>query len=392
MLLQGEEGGGLPSRIDSCVYCWSPAPHTGPHMTENSFAFRLKELLELNKLTLQVVGTALGISRTSVHKWTRGGEIDYDNLRKLADFLKVNWIWLRYGEEALRDLQGAESVELPMTDLRRRYTTEIMESEERMKLAQEGARIVTWEWNLVSDEVTYSPNVEEVYGWSVHTNEEFWSHLAQDDVLAMQAMYDRAINEGSGCEFDFRIFQPDGSLRRISSRATAVKDAVGRTVKMVGISMDNTVRMQIEDELRDSEERFRAIFELAWGALAYIGLDGGWQRVNGSVCELLGYSADELYAMTFQSLTHPDDLPKNLELLGQLMSGQIDRYVLEKRLRRNDGSYLWVRVRTSLQRRPQDGVPDHLISVFEDISAECVERERLQARIAELEARLTERA
>ncbi|KAB0489151.1 helix-turn-helix domain-containing protein [Pseudomonas vancouverensis] len=361
-------------------------------MTENSFAFRLKELLELNKLTLQVVGTALGISRTSVHKWTRGGEIDYDNLRKLADFLKVNWIWLRYGEEALRDLQGAESVELPMTDLRRRYTTEIMESEERMKLAQEGARIVTWEWNLVSDEVTYSPNVEEVYGWSVHTNEEFWSHLAQDDVLAMQAMYDRAINEGSGCEFDFRIFQPDGSLRRISSRATAVKDAVGRTVKMVGISMDNTVRMQIEDELRDSEERFRAIFELAWGALAYIGLDGGWQRVNGSVCELLGYSADELYAMTFQSLTHPDDLPKNLELLGQLMSGQIDRYVLEKRLRRNDGSYLWVRVRTSLQRRPQDGVPDHLISVFEDISAECVERERLQARIAELEARLTERA
>ncbi|WP_160109373.1 helix-turn-helix domain-containing protein [Pseudomonas izuensis] len=361
-------------------------------MTENSFAFRLKELLELNKLTLQVVGTALGISRTSVHKWTRGGEIDYDNLRKLADFLKVNWIWLRYGEEALRDVQGAATVELPMTDLRRRYTTQIMESEERMKLAQEGARIVTWEWNLISDELTYSPNVEAVYGWPVHSNEEFWRHLPPEDVAAMQAMYQRAINEGSGCEFDFRIFQPDGEMRWISSRATAVRDAVGRTVKIVGISMDNTPRMIIEEELRNSEERFRAIFELTWGALAYIGLDGGWQRVNGSLCELLGYSADELYGMTFQALTHPDDLPNNLQLLDQLLAGHIERYVVEKRLRRRDGSYLWVRARTSLQRQPQSGLPDHLISVFEDISAECVERERLQARIVELEARLTERA
>ncbi|BCX67496.1 PAS domain-containing protein [Pseudomonas izuensis] len=361
-------------------------------MTENSFAFRLKELLELNKLTLQVVGTALGISRTSVHKWTRGGEIDYDNLRKLADFLKVNWIWLRYGEEALRDVQGAATVELPMTDLRRRYTTQIMESEERMKLAQEGARIVTWEWNLISDELTYSPNVETVYGWPVHSNEDFWRHLPPEDVAAMQAMYQRAINEGSGCEFDFRIFQPNGEMRWISSRATAVRDAVGRTVKIVGISMDNTPRMIIEEELRISEERFRAIFELTWGALAYIGLDGGWQRVNGSLCELLGYSADELYGMTFQALTHPDDLPNNLQLLDQLLAGHIERYVVEKRLRRRDGSYLWVRARTSLQRQPQSGLPDHLISVFEDISAECVERERLQARIVELEARLTERA
>ncbi|WP_207885223.1 helix-turn-helix transcriptional regulator [Pseudomonas sp. 30_B] len=361
-------------------------------MQENSFAFRLKELLELHKLTLQAVGTALGISRTAVHKWTKGGEIDYDNLRKLADFLKVNWIWLRYGEEALRDVQQAEPIELPMTDLRRRYTAEIMESEARMKLAQEGARIVTWEWNLITDEVTYSPNVEAVYGWPVTSNKDFWRHLPPEDVAAMQAMYDRGIAEGGTCECDFRIFQPDGSLRWIASRATVVQDAVGRPVKMVGISMDNTARMITEEALRNSEERFRAIFELTWGALAYIGLDGGWQRVNGSLCELLGYSPLELYAMTFQELTHPDDLGKNLELLRQLLAGRFDRYVVEKRVRRRDGEYVWVRVRTSLQRRRQDGMPDHLISVFEDISAERAERERLQARIAELEALLAERA
>ncbi|MFC4523726.1 helix-turn-helix domain-containing protein [Cupriavidus pinatubonensis] len=73
-------------------------------MTEDSFAFRLKELLEHKKLTLQTVANALDVSRPAVHKWTKGGEIDYEKLRKLAAFLGVNLIWLRYGEQARQDL------------------------------------------------------------------------------------------------------------------------------------------------------------------------------------------------------------------------------------------------------------------------------------------------
>jgi len=360
-------------------------------MMENSFAFRLKELLEHNKLTLQAVGTALGISRTAVHKWTKGGEIDYDNLRKLADFLRVNWIWLRYGQEALGSVQQAEPVDLPMTDLRRRYTAEIMESEARMKLAQEAARIVTWEWNLISDGLTYSSNVEDVYGWTIIANEDFWSRLPAEDVTAMQAMYDRVIASGEKCEYEYRIYQPDGSTRWITSRATVVQDSAGRAIKLVGISMDNTARKLMEEELRNSEERFRALFELSEGALAYISLDGQWQRVNDSLCTLLGYRPDELYGQTFQDITHPDDLVANLKLLTQLLAGSIDRYVVEKRLRRGDGHYQWVRVRTSMQRRA-NGLPDSLISVFEDIAAEKAEHERLTARIDELEAQLLARA
>ncbi|MCY1186153.1 PAS domain S-box protein [compost metagenome] len=92
--------------------------------------------------------------------------------------------------------------------------------------------------------------------------------------------------------------------------------------------------------------------------------------------------------MTFQDLTHPDDLAVNMQHLQRLLAGEIDRYVVEKRFRRKDGGYVWVRAKTTLQRRRQDGRPEHLISVFEDVSSARVERERLQARIAELEARL----
>ncbi|PVZ42160.1 helix-turn-helix transcriptional regulator [Pseudomonas sp. CC120222-01a] len=356
-------------------------------MQENSFAFRLKELLEHNKLTLQAVGTALGISRTAVHKWTKGGEIDYDNLRKLADFLRVNWIWLRYGQEALSSVQHAEPVELPMTDLRRRYAAEIMENEARMKLAQEAARIVTWEWNLISDELTYSPNVEDVYGWTISANEDFWSHLPEEDVEAMQAMYDRIIRSGENCEYDYRMSQPDGSVRWISSRSTVVHDAAGRPIKIVGISMDNTARKLTEEALRTSEERFRSIFELSEGALAFIHLDGRLQRVNDSLCALLGYSQQDLCALNFQQITHPDDLQANLSLLVQLLAGSINRYVVEKRVRCGDGSYKWVRVRTSIQRQG-DGAADYLISVFEDIHAAKVEQQALLMKIEALESQL----
>ncbi|MNM67139.1 putative diguanylate cyclase YegE [compost metagenome] len=207
----------------------------------------------------------------------------------------------------------------------------------------------------------------------------------------MQQLYAQAVADGTGCECDFRITRPDGEQRWISSRATVVRDSVGRSVKMVGISMDNTQRMVAEAELRNSEERFRTIFELAWGALAYIDPNGAWQRVNRSLCDLLGYRAEELYAMTFQQLTHPDDLPANLQLLQRMLAGEIDRYEVEKRVRHKDGRYIWVRARTSLQRR-EDGEPEHLISVFEDIAAERCEHERLEAHIAGLEARLAQKA
>ncbi|UUY10324.1 PAS domain-containing protein [Pseudomonas sp. J452] len=239
-------------------------------MDANSFAFRLKELLEHNRLSLQAVASVLGISRTAVHKWTRGGEIDEANLRRLADLLRVNWIWLRYGEQTQQDAQVAAPQALPMTDVRRKYTAEIMESEARMKLALENARIVTWEWNLLTDEVNYSSNVEQVYGWALKRNEEFWPLLEAADAEALQRIYARAFEDGQPFDSDFRLRTPDGELRWIASRATPIRDSAGRVVKMLGISMDNTARRQAEEGQRASRELLEAL-----GA-------GTWRYVRGS--------------------------------------------------------------------------------------------------------------
>ncbi|WP_322031351.1 PAS domain-containing protein [Paraburkholderia sp. J76] len=216
-------------------------------MSEDTFAFRLRVLLEHKKLSLQQVADAVGISRTAVHKWTRGGEIDYSNLRRLAAFIDVNWVWLRYGDEAVKDLGIAGNTELPMTDLRRRHTAEIVSNEARMKQAQELSGIVTWEWNLVTDELIYSSNCAQVYGREIHSNEEFWEILHPEDSIWLN---DEAMKELIASTaprvWDFRIILPDGRTRWIESRVATLLDDAGRPLRVVGTTIDISARKEAE--------------------------------------------------------------------------------------------------------------------------------------------------
>jgi len=313
-------------------------------MTENSFAFRLKELLEHKKLTLQAVATALQVSRPAVHKWTKGGEIDYEKLRKLAAFLGVNWIWLRYGEQAQRELDAAGAIELPMTDVRRRYTAEIMESEARMKLAQEGARIVTWEWNLITDDVAYSSNVEAVYGWHIDSNESFWKHVHADDVPMMNAAYAESLRSGNAHEFDFRIYSPDGSIRWISSRATPVREFDGRIVKIVGISMDNTARKLAEQSLRDQQQRFHTMFDLSAEGMAILDADTQCESANLALAEMLGRDREALLGAGLANAFADGGARLRRMLRGRPTAE------FKAELQCHDGSWLPVNVRATLVR------------------------------------------
>lgn len=117
-----------------------------------------------------------------------------------------------------------------------------------------------------------------------------------------------------------------------------------------------------------SEQYFRNTFEQAAVGIAHVGLDGRWLRVNNKMCAILGYSADELRSLTFQDLTHPDDLHADLEQVQRLLEGSIDTYTMEKRYVRNNGSNLWANLTVSLH-RDNAGAPEYFIAVVEDISA-----------------------
>ena len=141
----------------------------------------------------------------------------------------------------------------------------------------------------------------------------------------------------------------------------------GRPVRIVRVR-DVTAHRQAEASLNASEERFRATFEQAAVGIAHVALDGTFLRVNRRLCEITGYDHDELSKLTFQDITHPDDLNADLERLHALVAGRLDRYSMEKRYFRKDGSTVWINLTVVLVGEA-DRQAAYFISVIEDISA-----------------------
>jgi hypothetical protein len=142
-------------------------------------------------------------------------------------------------------------------------------------------------------------------------------------------------------------------------------------------------RLQIEQALRDSEERFRNAFEYAAIGKALVALDGHFLKVNHSLCEITGYSEQELLATTFQAITHPDDLDTDLVYANQLLSGEIHSYQMEKRYFHKQGYIVWSLLSGSLVRDHQDQ-PLYFIAQIQDIT----ERKRTEEALRESEAML----
>ena len=143
----------------------------------------------------------------------------------------------------------------------------------------------------------------------------------------------------------------------VATMRTARRQSEARTLQS---------RRDQEDLLR-SEERFRATFEQAAVGIAHVGFGGEWLRVNQKLCDIVGYTREELLERTFQDITHPDDLQKDLDLFVLLMAGEISTYSMEKRYFHKGGSTVWVNLTVSTACDGK-GKPDHCISVIEDIT------------------------
>ncbi|MBE9007021.1 PAS domain S-box protein [Fortiea sp. LEGE XX443] len=148
-------------------------------------------------------------------------------------------------------------------------------------------------------------------------------------------------------------------------------------------------RKQIEKALRDSEERFRTAFHQAAVGIAHVGLDGKWLLVNQRLCDIVGYTPEELELRTFQEITHPDDLTQSLKYVEEILTGNIQTYAMEKRYFRKDGSLIWINLTVSLTRKTS-GEPKYFIAVVEDISDRKHSQAQIQASLREKEVLLKE--
>ncbi len=125
---------------------------------------------------------------------------------------------------------------------------------------------------------------------------------------------------------------------------------------------------QADLDIAQSEALFQTVFERAGVGIAMVAPDGSWMRVNLALCEIIGFSQEELMAVTFRDITFPEDLDKDLNLLEQMVAGTIDRYQLEKRYVHKNGSTVWIQLVVTKHIDPT-GQLIGFVSVVKDIQA-----------------------
>ncbi len=122
-----------------------------------------------------------------------------------------------------------------------------------------------------------------------------------------------------------------------------------------------------QEKLQESETKFRNTFEQAAVGMAHVAIDGKWLIVNQKLCQIVGYSKEELLQKTFQEITYPEDLESDLHYFHQMLAGEISTYSIEKRYICKDNSIVWINLTVSLVKNI-DEEPEYFISVIEDIS------------------------
>jgi len=162
-----------------------------------------------------------------------------------------------------------------------------------------------------------------------------------------------------------------------------VRNALGETEGIGIILSDVTATKVTEIALRESESRFRAMFNQAAVGIALVGLNGRFLQVNPALCDITGYSQEELIQMNFQDITHPDDLTSDWEQAGRVLAKEISGYSLEKRYIRKNGSVVWVNL-TSSAVWDIHGQAKYAVGIIEDISErQAALQERQQAEAAQ---------
>jgi diguanylate cyclase (GGDEF)-like protein/PAS domain S-box-containing protein len=201
--------------------------------------------------------------------------------------------------------------------------------------------------------------------------------LHPEDAPRVHREWAEAAAHGHDSVTEYRFVRPDGSVSWIEGFAASLRDDSRRVIGWVGTCLDSTERKEAEEAVARAAERFRVAFDSAPIGMTLVTPEGRFLQVNPALCELLGYSADELTRLTFVDVTHPDDIEASIEHNRRQLEGEVDDLRIEKRYLRADGQVVWASVASTLARSDK-GEPLHIVAQIEDVTERVLTRRALE--------------
>jgi PAS domain S-box-containing protein len=290
-------------------------------------------------------------------------------------------------------MQSEEKYRLLSEELEQRVlerTAEIETTRQRLELATQAVELGIWEWDLATNELTWDERMLSIYGVKdkdfIDSMESFGSMVHPDDRPKLMGTI-QAAQRGERPELiEYRIIRPDRSIRHIQAHGLTIDAPDGQLAKVIGTVLDITAQKQIEEELRHSEEIYRALFEKANDAIFLVQPDGALARVNPRASELLDYQPEDLIGRKVADFFDPVDTVEVEQAIRIMLSGR-SMLPFEEAVRTRQGEKILTDINLSLI-LDENGQPKYIQSVVRDITARKKAEETLRLANAELERAL----
>lgn len=251
---------------------------------------------------------------------------------------------------------------------------------ERYHLFVKASKQLLWTTNAVGE-------VEEkLSSWTEFTGRTYdeikglgWiKDIHPDDRERIDNEWNKAVNNEILYESEYRLKRYDGVYRNFLVRGYPIFDNKNNIIEWFGACIDITELKEAEEEIIVSEKRFQTYFKQSMLGMAITSLDKRWIEVNDTLCEMLGYSFDELSKIPWKDLTHPDDLKSDLDLFNSMLALEIDNYSIRKRFIRKDGSIFFTKMSVSAFLKPDGKSVDYILAILDDISVNIKAEEELR--------------
>ena len=298
--------------------------------------------------------------------------------------------WRRWEMRPWRDANGTiGGILIFSEDVTARVEMEraLRESREDLNRAQALARTGSWRLDVNRNKLNWSAETFRMFGIPPETPLTYESFLAAvhpDDKENVDRSW-KAAFAAVPYDIEHRIIV-DNETKWIRGQAGLEFDAAGKVVGCFGTVRDITDRKRAEEQLRESEERFRGIFEHAGTGIAILTLDGRFLSCNPAYSAMLGYTEDEFRALVSHDLLHPDDRERNLGEMKRLLAQIVPSIEVTNRYVDKHGKPLWVHKYVSLL-CDASGKPKSFIVLVIDITEQKRQEEQIKLLMSEVNHR-----